>query len=177
MVAPNIRKRLISPALSGNQFSITEIPRKLYAHFYKNRIGNEVKTETWGEIRLWFELPTNSNDKTDKVIAVFTEMNDNEAIETKFALMPWYPADEHFGNLYDFEIFAVPQSKGWSHGEGNRFIETLSYQTKNDLNHPLVANHPMVDYIAQALIEMRNILKDPVIVRQEFIDNAPKPPR
>lgn len=177
MIGADIQKKLISPELSGNQFSITEIPRKLYAHFYPNRIGNEIKTETMGEIRLWFELPTNPNDKTDKVIAVFTELNDDEAIETKFALMPWYPSDEHYRDSYDFEIFAVPQSKGWSLSEGCRFIETLSYQTKNSIRNPLIANHPLVDYIALALIEMRNLLKNYKIVRQEFIDNAPKPPR
>ncbi len=176
MLVTDIQKKLASPKLSTGQISITEIPRKLYYHFYSSRIGNEVTTETGGEIRLWFELPTNSTDKNDKVIVVFTELNDGEAVETKFALMTWYPNDDHYRNTYDFEIFAIPQSRGWSHSEGSRFIETLSYQTKNSVTNPLVANHPLVDYIALALIEMRNLLKDTSIVCREFIDNAPKSP-
>lgn len=179
MVAIEIRKKLVAPVLLNNQMSITEIPRKLYEHFSVKKITGETKTETNGEIRLWCELPINSTDKTDKVIAIFTERDDGDAIETKFALTPWYPDDEHYGDSYDFEIFAIPQSKGWSHGKGSRFIEVLSYQTKNCIRNPLVANHPLADYIALALIKMRNLLKVHAseIVRQEFIDNAPKAPR
>lgn len=172
---------MVSPPLSDEQISITEIPRELYSLFYSQKIGDERKTETWGEIRLWFELPTNADDKTDKVIAVFIERYDGDALETKFALMPWYPtSEEHFGESYDFEIFAKPQSIGWTPWEGNRFIEVLSYQTKDsNSSNLLVANHPMTDYVALELNEMRKLLKEkaPLIVRQEFIDNAPKPPR
>lgn len=171
--------KLATPALSKNQISITEIPRELYSHFYSKKIGDVIKTETWGETRLWFELPVSDDDKTDKVIAIFTERSTGISVETRFALMPWYPGSgkDDFGGSYDFEIFAKPQSKGWTLGEGNRSIEVLSYQTKNSIRNPLVANHPMVDYIAMAIVEMRRLLKEKasMIVRQEFIDNAPKP--
>ncbi len=43
--------KLATPPLSKNQISITEIPRELYSHFYSKKIGDVIKTETWGETR------------------------------------------------------------------------------------------------------------------------------
>ena len=165
-----MKKVLATPALTGEQISIVEIPRQLYQHFYAKRIGDEMKTETNGEIRLWFELPT---DDKNKVVAVFTELDDDDAMETKFGLITWYPPEEQFMHFYDFEVLAVLKSRQWSYGDGNRFVETLLYRTQDSL----IANHPLADYAALALIEMRNLLKNPLIVCQEFIDHAKKPPR
>lgn len=171
-----MEKILATPELTHDQCSITEVPRQLYQSFYKKKIGTELKTETNGEIRLWFELPTES--ETEKVIAIFTELFDGDAVKTRFALLSWYPPEEEFRASYDFEIFSEPQSRGWSHSEGSRFVEGLFYKTKNSIyEQPLIANHPLVDYVSQALIKMRQLMRNQSIVCQEFIDNAKRPPR
>ena len=172
-----MEKELVSKPLLTDQISITEITRELYKHFFVKKISEEIKTETNGEIRLWCELSVNSNNKTDKVIMVFTEEFDGDAVQTKFAFMSWFPQNEHYRDFYDFEIFAVPQSKGWSLGEGSRFTEVLSYRTQSINSRPLDANHPMTDYIALALTKMMSLIKNLKIVQQEFIDHAAKAPR
>lgn len=171
-----MEKKLITHKLTQGQESITEIPRKLYSHFYKKKISDEIKTETNGEIRLWFNLPTEI--QTEKVIAIFTEEFDGDAVQTKFALKTYYPSEEEYRNSYEFEIFSKPHSKGWNHSEGNRFIEKLYYRTNKSIHEePLVANHSIVDYISQSLCEMRVLLKNTELVSREFIDNAKSSPK
>ncbi len=161
-----------------DQDSITEIPRKLYEFFYKQRIGESVKTEEGPEMRVWCELPAHSKNKKDKVIVVFTESFDGDSTETRLAFTPGYPSDVNHANFYEFEILARPESKGWSHGEGGRFIETLSYRTNPVNGYTLNWEHPITDYIVQALVKMRRMIKDRHgIIRQEFVDHAARPPR
>ncbi|MDE2031035.1 MAG: hypothetical protein KGI58_02110 [Patescibacteria group bacterium] len=174
METTDIRKKLISPKLLSDQISITEIPKKIYEHFYTKRISEEIKRiESDGKIRLWYRLQIKPEYKNDQVIASFIKRDDGDAIETRFTLMTWYPPLERFGDPYDFEIFSNLQSRGWSHNDGNRFIEVLSYRTNTINNHAIEANHSLTDYVAMALIEMRNLLMDKKIVQQEFIDNSP----
>jgi hypothetical protein len=172
-----MKKELVSQTLTGTQKSICIIPELLYKGFLSKKIGEEVVSEHGGQTTRWYEVKTGSDDKTEKVCVIFTEQMDGDAMETKFALMPWYPRDEHYRNFYDLEILAKPESKGWTLSEGSRFIETLSWNTQVVNNHPLLVNHPMTDWVAAALLETRRLLKSLDLVRQEFIDHAPKPPR
>ncbi|HEY0980001.1 MAG TPA: hypothetical protein VGE18_01175 [Candidatus Paceibacterota bacterium] len=173
-----MEKKLASPPLVIDQDSITEIPRKLYEFFYKQRIGESVKTEEGPEMRVWCELPAHSKNKKDKVIVVFTESIDGDSTETRCAFTRAYPCEVNHANVYEFEIFARPESKGWKYSEGSRFIETLSYRTYPINGKTLPADHPMTDYVAQALLKMRRLIKGrPGIIRQEFVDHAAKAPR
>lgn len=172
-----ISKRLVSPELKNDQISITEIPRMLYSHFYKKKISAEIKTETIGEIRLWCELPTKTGSQ--QVILIFTEEYDDDAVKTKFALSTWYPSEEEYRDQYDFEIFSLPTSQGWNHGEGSRFVESISLKTKSTNLSSIDANHEIVNYMAEALIEMKKILARLAekIVYREFVDGSSRPPR
>lgn len=170
--------KLVEKQQNKHGESITEIPRKIYSHFYKQKIGNEIKTETHGEIRLWCEIYSSSEKPIEKVIAIFTEEFDGDSSKTKFALSTWHLPEEELRASYEFEIIAEPQEGGWSSSTGNSFKEGMYYQTKNHTHDkPVPANHPIAKYIILALTEMRKFLMNPSIVCHEFIDNAPKPPR
>lgn len=178
MEAIDTSKKLVNAQANKLGESITEIPRKIYSHFYKNKIGNEIKTETCGEIRLWCELYSTPDKRNEKVIAIFTEEFDGDSVKTKFALSTWYPTEGTCHECYEFEIIAEPQSRGWSLGTGSEFTEDLYYKTKSHTyDRAVPASHPIVKYIILALTEMIRCSSNPSIVRREFIDNAPKPPR
>lgn len=174
-------KKLITPPLVKNQISVTEIPKKLYEYFLAKKITEEIKIEHYtGIVGRWCELVTDSKNERQKVILCLIERTDGDAAEVKFCLHSWYPKDNlYFGDDHDFEIFAVPESRGWNCIDGESFEEVLSYQTKNSIQNRILANHPITEYIALALLEMKSLLqvKTFEIVQQKFVDNDLTPPR
>lgn len=172
-----ITKKLTGPGLTKDQISVTEIPRMVYSYFFQKKISSEIKTETAGEIRLWCKLPKRIREQ--EVILIFTEEYEDDAVKTKFALSTEIPAEEEYRQFYDFEICATPTSQGWNYIEGNRFIEALSFKTKSVNLSSIDANHEIVDYIAEAIRKMRELLKNKEgeIVYREFADGANRPPR
>lgn len=172
-----VRKRLVSPPLTSNQISVTEIPRMVYHSFSNKRIGEEQESIVDGEKRLWIELPT-INPK-EKVILIFTEEFDDDTVRTKVGLIPWYPSKHEPRQQYDFEIIASTKSQGWSFGVGNKFIECISLKTRCVNIFLVPMDHQISDYIAEMIFETRRIIIQygERIVYREFVDGAQRPPR
>lgn len=171
-----VRKKFVGEKLSLNQTSISEIPFLLYEFFASKRISTKTNSNAGEETKYWYELPASQPEK-GRVIAIYTEQKDGDAIETKFALSSWPPRPEEYREFYDFEIAVILKSEGWSHSEGNRFRESLIYRTKNNLNSPLEVNHSMTVYVAGALAQATLFLEDSKFVQCQFVDNNPNPPR
>ena len=171
-------KKLVSPRLTGIQSSTSTALLLLYQKiFVMYRVeGSETISAHGGDLfRKDCKLRNYSSNLSNKVAMIFQERKDEGVVvETKFAFSTWHPlislVSEDFWDSYPFEIVCKLESKGWTHGEGNRFVETLSFRTRE--NYHLAIDHPMTDYIARALTELTKLLEERSFVRQEFIDHA-----